>query len=121
MQKIKFNNSEIPFPLTWNETAKTIKTTFMTEGGTDEELIVRRDKLVISCSFKCTDYWVRVFKSFYRLNEFILRQYDPWTNDEESRTVRMHDFSYGLVKKSWDIDEEVTQGIWEVSFTLEEF
>lgn len=121
MQKIIFNTSEIPFPLTWNETAKTIKKTFTTEAGTDEDLVIRRDKRIISASFKSTDYWVRVFASFYRLNSFTLKQYDPYLNTTEERTVRMSDLKYNLVNKSWDLDPTVTQGLWNVSFTLEEF
>ncbi len=119
LDKIKFNQTEIPFPLTWNEKSNTVKKLFNTEAGTDEEIIVRRDKLNVSCSFKSTDTWVRQFKEFSMMNSFTLTQYDPLTNAVESRTVRMVDFNYGLVPKSYDLD--VTKGVWNVSFTLEEF
>lgn len=119
LSRIKFDNTPILYPLTWQETPTTVKETFQTEAGTDEEIIIRRDKLSISCAFKCTDTWVRTFKSFYFKDEFELTQYDPFTNAEETRTVRMTDFSYSLVKDSYKLD--VTNGIYDVSFTLEEF
>lgn len=119
LSKIKFDDIEILYPLSWQEKSNTIKETFQTEAGTDEEIVVRRDKLAISCSFKCTDKWVKTFKKFSLKDEFNLTQYDPLTDTEETRTVRMNDFTYSLVDKSWSLD--VTNGIWEVSFSLEEF
>lgn len=119
MQKIKFDTTEILYPTTWQEQPNTIKNTFQTEAGTDQEIIARKDKLSISCGFKCTGDWVGIFKTFSQKDYFALSQYDPLTNAEETRVVRMEGFSYSLVPKTWDIQN--INGVWEVSFRLEEF
>lgn len=63
--------------------------------------------------------WVAFFAGLNKLDSFIFRQYDPAEDDYISHTVQMENFKYGYRKKS----EKLTSvtGIWDVSFTLEEF
>ena len=121
MNKIKFNQTEIPFPLTWGEKSDDIKTRFSTEAGTDEIIEVRKDKLNIAFSCKCTSDWASTFKSFYLMDSFTLKRFDILTGQEEEREVHIENFSADLVPKSWDLDPTVTEGVWEISFNLEEF
>jgi hypothetical protein len=119
MQKIYFNSTEIPFPKSWVENPQKLKNTFTTEAGTEIDLIVRRNKLSVSVSTTCMDDLLKTFFEFRDLDSFSLTKYDPLTKTNVVATVRMTDFNYGLVPKSHDL--EVTNGVWEVSFNLEEF
>ena len=121
MDKIKFDTTEIPFPLTWNEEPQDVINTFTSEAGTDEEIITRKDKMKISASFKSTSAWASTFKSFYKKDSFTITQYDILTDTTEERTVRMKNFKASLEPKSWLLDSNVTQGVWNISFSLEEF
>ena len=121
MNKIKFNQTEIPFPLTWGEKSNDIKTLFSTEAGTDEIIEVRKDKLSIQFSCKSTSDWASIFKSFYLMDSFTLTRYDVLTGEQEQREVRIENFSANLVPRSWGLDPTVTEGVWEISFSLEEF
>lgn len=123
MEKIKFDATEIPFPFTWDEAPSDIGEVFKSEAGTDEEIITRKDKMVISASFKTTSEWKGIFKSFYMKDSFVLSQYDALTGTTEEREVRIkqNSFKASLEKGSWKLDSTITQGVWNISFTLEEF
>lgn len=119
MQKIYFNQTEIPFPHSWVENPQKLKNTFTTEAGTEIDLIVRASKLSVSVSTTCLDDELKTYFQFRDLNSFTLTKYDPLTKSSTTATVRMSDFNYSLVRKSHSLD--VTNGVWEVSFNLEEF
>lgn len=118
---ILFNDTEIPFPTTWSESSNVIETKFETEAGTDEIIVTRDDKITVSASFKVLSPWVVTFGTFARLTSFTLTRYNPSKGEYEERTVRLRNFKYDLVKNSQDLDMSATTGVWQVSFTLEEF
>lgn len=119
MQKILFNQTEIPFPKTWVENPQKLKNTFTTEAGTEVDLIVRAKKLVVSASTTCLDDTLKTYFQFRDMNSFTLTKYDPLTKSSTTATVRMTDFNYGLVEKSHNLT--ATNGVWQVSYNLEEF
>ena len=55
MQKILFNQTEIPFPKSWVENPEKLKNTFKTEAGTEVDLIIRAKRLSISVATTCLD------------------------------------------------------------------
>lgn len=123
--KYKFNDTEILYPLTWDESHSVIDSVGQSEAGTDLVNIVRYDKLSVSASFKVSSTWLATFKSFAALDSFTLSICTGYTNAEtpapiyEQHTVRMRNFAQSRVPKSEGIS--VTVAIWEISFTLEEF
>lgn len=120
MNRPRFDTTEIAIPaMSWVENPEKLKNTFTTEAGTEIDLIVRAEKLSISASYKCTDTWLNRFMYFRDLNSFNLECYSPRTHGMIDRTVRMTDFNYSLVRHSDELS--ATNGIWEVSFNLEEF
>lgn len=119
MQQTYFNQTPILWAQSWVENPQKLKNTYTTEAGTEIDQIIRADKLSISCSYKCSDDWLQTFISFRDLNSFTLTRYNPRTKTTEARIVRIIDFNYSLVPKSYDLT--VTNGVWEVSFNLEEF
>lgn len=119
MQRTYFNTTEIIWAKSWVENPQKLKNTFTTEAGTEIDLIVRASKLSVSASYKCTDNWVKTFMQFRDMDSFTLKTYNVLTKTYKTNTVRMTDFNYSLVPKSQDF--AATNGIWEVSFNLEEF
>lgn len=116
---IKFDDTEIIFPLTWNESFSDIVTKNVTEDGHDHVLFTRKGKLTISASWYCTDMWARTFKYFADKTEFVLSMYDVLTQAYKSYDVRIHEFQCELRKGSWELG--ATNGTWDVSFTIEEY
>lgn len=117
---IKFNTTSLPFPTSWKQSHNKIQSVLQSEGGDDLVQRVRVDKLHIDAQFVfADDTWVKFFSQYDKLESFTLYQYSPESSGYEQRTVRMEGFSYGQRRKS-EVLTAVT-GIWEVSFTLEEF
>lgn len=119
MQGILFDSTPIPFPQSWVENPQKLKNTFTTEAGTEIDLIIRSKKLSVSFATTCLDNELRTFFQFRDKDSFVLTKYNPLTKASETATVRMTDFNYSLVRKSAGLN--VTNGVWEVSFNLEEF
>lgn len=120
MTRPSFGETRITIPaISWVENSEKLKNTFTTEAGTEIDLIVRAEKLSVSASYKCTDNWLQIFMQYRDMNSFNLSRYNPRTKTNENKTVRMTDFNYSLVRHSDELS--VTNGIWEVSFNLEEF
>lgn len=119
MQEIYFNQTKIPFPKSWVENPQKLKNTFTTEAGTEIDLIVRQKRLSVSVSHTCLDDLLQTLFQFRDMNSFTLTRYDPLTKLATTSTVRMTDFNYSLVEKSHSLS--VTNGVWDVSYNLEEF
>lgn len=114
----KFNDTPIFFPISWNEKRNVIENVNQSEAGTDIVTVVRYGKLSISVSCKATSDWVKKFQEFSEMDSFVLSRYDAVENDYTMHDVRMRNYEAGRVKRSEDI--EITNGIWEISFNLEE-
>ncbi|MBR0340687.1 MAG: hypothetical protein IJH64_00265 [Oscillospiraceae bacterium] len=120
MNVMKFNTTEILFPTSMSRTSNDIEQEFITESGKSQFISTRRDKQSIAMSFTCSSAWMKKFKEFYILDSFTLTEYDSITNANETRTVRMKNYVEDFVPKSNTVDSSVSQGLWNVSFTLEE-
>lgn len=118
MNAFKFNDTAILRPLSWSETSNVIESVTTSEAGTDIINVVRYDKLTISCEFGCSDAWAKTFKSFSLLNSFTLTRYDVISETDETRTVRMRNYSQSLVKDSERVS--ASNGLYSVTFDLEE-
>lgn len=118
---IKMNSTALPFfPTSWERTPRKIETENQSEGGTDIVQRVRRDKLRVSATFVLADAeWVKFFEDLNDLDDFTLEEYDPREEGYKERTVRMKDLSNAPRRKSNELTDVL--GVWEVSFTLEEF
>ena len=119
MQGILFDNVSIPFPNSWVENTEKLKNTFTTEAGTEIDLIIRSKKLSVSFATTCLDDELKTYFQFRDKDSFVLTKYDPLTKASTTATVRITDFNYELVRKSSSLT--ATNGVWNVSFNLEEF
>lgn len=116
---IKFNQTEIYFPSTFTVKREVVEVVNQSEAGTDIVQVARQNKVSVSVSTNCTSDWVSIFEEFSEEPYFTLSFWND--NDEayETHTVRMRGFQKSLIKKSWAV--ALYNGIWGVSFTLEEF
>ena len=116
---IKFNNEVIFEPESWEESSNVVETINTTEAGTDQIIVTRYDKLSISCSFMCSSVWAKKFKEYSRQDSMAVSIYDLIEQAYKIRTMRIRDFKASLVDNSWKTPN--TNGLWNVSFSLQEF
>lgn len=111
---------DILFPVSMSRLSDNVEQDFQTEDGHTQAIVTRQDKQSISMSFSCSSAWVKKFKQFYLMDYFFFTEYNPITEANEVRNVRMRNFTEEFVKNSHVVDSTVSQGLWNVSFTLEE-
>lgn len=116
---VKFDNEEIPEPEDWAEQSSVIENVSQTEAGTDQVSVTRYDKLSVSCSFQCSHRWAAKFKKYSRADSISVQMYDLEKNGYATRTMRIRGFKADPVKHSQRTPN--TNGLWEISFNLEEF
>lgn len=117
---LKFNTTEIPYPKNLDFRWERKKTTYSTESGVETDIILAPNaKLVLGYSIRCLDTWLTIFNQFASVYSFTLSYYDLNQAAYVTKTVRMEDYDYKLVKDSESLS--ATNGIYDVSFTLREF
>lgn len=118
---IILNNVEYEYFKTWNIKLNDYVTTHETEAGTQEDVISRKGRKSISVTVTCLQPLLSGLLSLAVLDEFEAEIYDPLTDDYEILNVRIgkNSMSYSLKQKSADLD--TVNGVWSVSFVLEEF
>ena len=114
----KFDNTAIDFPLTWQETVNTVEDVQRTEAGTDVIILTRTDKLSVSVTARVSSSKIIFFDEYSKKKSFTLARYDMARNMYETRTVRMRNYTRSLLRHSEGL--EVTKGVWDISYTLEE-
>ena len=118
---IILNNIPYKYFKTWQITRNDYVVTHETEGGVQEDVVSRKGRKSISVSVTCLQPLVAGLLSLAELDEFEASLYDPAIDDYDTITVRIGagSMSYGLVEKSADL--KTVNGVWQVTFTLEEF
>lgn len=116
---ILLDNVTLPFPSGWAEKYDVVETVNQTEAGTDSIEVQRYDKLSVSVSTTCVSSLATSLAGLRDKNVIVLKMYDLKTNAYKERNVRIRDFSAKLVKQSQKLS--VTDGVWKISFKLEEF
>lgn len=116
---VKFDGAVIPEPESWSEEYSVIENVNQTEAGTDQVSVTRYDKLSVSCSFRCSHRWASKFKAYSRKDSISVQMYDIGLGGYKARTMRIRSFKADPVKNSQRTPD--TNGLWEISFTLEEF
>lgn len=116
---IKFGQEVIFAPESWEESSQVIENINTTEAGTDQISVTRYDKLSISCSFQCSSVWAKKFKEYSKQGEIAVSIYDLIAEEYKTRTMRIRNFKASLVANSRSTPNTV--GLWDISFSLEEF
>lgn len=118
---IVLNNVEYLYFKTWNTKRNDVVTTHETEAGTQEDVITRKGRRSIGVSVTCLQPLVASLVALADLDEFEAEIYDPLTDDYDTMECRIGagSMSYSLKERSADLS--AVNGVWQVSFTLEEF
>lgn len=118
---IKLNNEVYPYLKTMDTGLNDYVTTHETEGGKQEDVTVRRGRKSIAISGVVLQPLLTKLLALEYLDEFTAEIYDPAIDDYATMLVRIGpgSMSYGLKEKSAKL--RTTKGVWNVSFTLEEF
>lgn len=110
----------ILFPTSMDRDSTNVEQQFLTEDGHTQVIVSRMDKQNISMTFTCSSAWQKKFRQFRMLPSFMFTEYDPITEADEEREVRIVNYRESFVKNSQTVDSAVSQGLWQISFTLEE-
>ena len=118
---IILNGVEYKYFKTWNITRNDYVQTHETEAGTQEDVVTRKGRRSIAGTVTCLQPLVAQLVALANLDEFEAKIYDPLTNGYDTIDVRIGagSMSYALKEKSADL--AAVNGVWTVSFTLEEF
>jgi hypothetical protein len=118
---IMFNDTEVPFFPDIETNPKNIENKHQSESGKDIIQTVRTDKWSVPVKMSVADdEWVRFFYDLYvNADSVTFKQYSPLEQGYSERLVRIEDFKYKQVKHSEDLPS--VMGVWEISFTIEEF
>ena len=118
---IKINNTVIPFPENWEENPKKISNEFATEAGGRKKIEIRNKRLSVSASFTVSSRWLKQFELWRDASTLTVSIYDAETTAYKNYTMEILDdsFSYNLIKNSKRMRN--TDGLWRLSFDLEEF
>lgn len=116
---IQINNQDIPLPVSWSEASETVENVAQTEAGTDQVIVVRRDKLTASATFHCSSKWAGTFAILRDTEPLTVKIYDAKSNTYKQRSMRIRSFSTTLIENS--DRTEGTEGLYEVSFELKEY
>lgn len=114
------NVTYLPFK-TWNVSYSDSVTTHETESGKQEDSVSRRGRRTISASTRCVATTAATLACLENLDEFDATFYDVKTQASITSLVRVSagSMKVNLVSKSSDLD--ITEGLYDVSFKLEEF
>lgn len=112
----KLNGYTLPWANTWEEQSEVVENTLISEAGTDLSNVVRYDKLTITASYRCMIDVARQLKQLSKASILTLSMYDIELGMVQNRSVRMREFTANLIKDSYKVD--ISDGLWEVSFTL---
>lgn len=116
---LKFNNETMYYPSSFSVDEEVIDKTNQTEAGTDQVQLVRTGKVIMNFSTKCLPQWLARYKYYSALASFNVSYYDVSINGYVTKTVRMRNFKWSVVKHSYELDN--IAGIYDVSFVLKEF
>lgn len=116
---ILFDGESIFTPTSWEENSAVVESVNETEAGTDQIIVTRYDKLSVSATFQCSSNWAGKFKAYSKRDYVAVRLYDIETHDYVERSMRLRGFK--AVPTEHSERTSGTDGLWTVSFTLEEF
>ena len=113
------NNIQLFPPDKWEETSEVVEETYQTEAGTDQASVTRYDKLAVDAQYRVNSEWLKQFKMWAKVDSLNVSIYDATANGYTNRVMRMRGFKASPVE--WSERMKDTDGIWNISFSLEEF
>ena len=106
---------------TWKVDYSDSVTTHETEGGTQEDTVVRKGRRVISASTVCIDTVAASLAALNDEDQFSATFFDIKTQQSITTDLRVRAGSMSVDLKEKSADLTAVNGLYTVSFTLEEF
>lgn len=119
LTNFKFDDTSIPFVKKESFSFSNDQTANKTEGGRNIIQKFRTDILKMNFSTRCLSDMASTYHKFSKKDSFVLTYYDTDSKTQITRTVHMENYSESLVQNSNKLG--ATDGIYDISFTLEEF
>lgn len=116
---VKFSGEVLPRAIEWEESSACVENIHHTESGIDQISLIRYDKRTIKCVYQVSDRWASKFKKFAKKDYIIVDYYDLDTLSYQPRSMRIRNLKMKLMNDTEDIIN--TNGLWLVTFNLEEF
>lgn len=117
LQYLKFNTENLPFPDSYDIDYGCIEadSSGETEAGTTQRDVIRNGIVSISVSFSVTKEWLKKLSDYAKLDKIAVQYFD--TSDLALKQTEMYidGFKAKLVK------DTSYKGLWQVSFSLNEF
>lgn len=115
------NNIQFKYFKTWGVTRNDYVTTHETEAGTQEDVVSRKGRRSIPVTVTCLQPLLAQLISLAELDEFDAQIYEPAVDGYVTIRARIGTGSMTYSLKTRSADLEAVNGVWETSFTLEEF
>ena len=120
VQRTGGSYEEIPFPDSWNEAPVKDSQTFKTEDGSIRKIQIRARRLKISASFTVTNRWLKKFEQYQYDKTIKVKVYDADSSSYLEHTMFIDDESFRADLVTASRYASGTDGLWKVSFDLEE-
>ena len=115
-----FDDVTIPFfPSTYDRSDEKVSVVNQTEDGHDDVEVVRREKTTLSLTYNVNSWWAAKFQGFHKQASISVQLYDLESEQYETKTMRMEDYTESLIRHSETTAESM--GLYTISFTLQEF
>lgn len=105
----------------WNVSYKDVKTVHETEGGTQEDVIISTGRRSIAVATTCLQPLATLLVGLEDLNNFVVKFYDIKSNAYVETVMRVVPNSMSCNLKEKTANLRTTNGVYNVSFTLEEY
>ena len=116
---VYFDETIIITPDKWDEERTVLENAFQSEAGTDIISVTRYGKLKVSASFSCSDRWAAIFTEFSEQDSILVKLFDVRKKGYAIHLMRIRNYHQSIVPGSERT--EGTNGLYSVSFDLEEF
>lgn len=116
---VYINDTKLPEYEKWEEDYGTIETVNQTEAGTDQVTTERYGKLSVSAQYNCSSGWAARFATFRDMRPIMVKIYDIAEQEYRQRKMRLRNFHVVPVKGSQRTPG--TEGLYQISFDLEEY
>lgn len=117
LQYLVFNNENVPMPVSYDLSLSDVEADSggTTEAGTTQRDVVREGVVEIKVSFNVSKTWLRKFRAYKKLSSITVGYLDPETMNRVNTQMYITGFQSKLAA------DTSYGGLWEVSFTLNEF
>lgn len=117
LQYLVFNNENVPMPVSYDISLNDVEADSggTTEAGTTQRDVVREGVVEIKVSFNVSKTWLKKFRAYKKLSSITVGYLDLETMNTVNAQMYMTGFQTKLAADTF------YGGLWEVSFTLNEF